>query len=115
MQVVEQAFPTANPLRVVGLPLRSFLPAPIVKMFRRAFGVSRWRSRPTALEWANALDDLHGTHLERHGDEVRVVEKSLAGSRVVDRIPAADIKSVRSDACTVCSTVRNFLSDNQKQ
>lgn len=55
------------------------------------------------------------THLERHGDEVRVVEKSLAGSRVVDRIPAADINSVRSDACTVCSTVRDFLSDNQKQ
>jgi DNA-binding helix-hairpin-helix protein with protein kinase domain len=56
-----RGFPTANPLRVVGLPLRSFLPAPIVKMFRRAFGVSRWRSRPTALEWMNALDDLHGS------------------------------------------------------
>lgn len=56
-----RGFPTANPLRVIGLPLRTFLPAHLVKMFRRAFGVSRWRSRPTALEWANALDDLHGS------------------------------------------------------
>jgi len=46
-------------LKVIGLPPHVFLPAPIVKLFRRAFGASRWRSRPSALEWMNALDDLH--------------------------------------------------------
>lgn len=56
-----RGFLPAKPLRVIGLPLPTFLPAPIVKMFRRAFGVCRWRSRPTALEWTNALDDLHGS------------------------------------------------------
>ena len=56
-----RGFLAAKPLRVIGLPPRSFLPAPIVRMFRRAFGVSRWRSRPTAHEWTNALDDLHGS------------------------------------------------------
>lgn len=37
------------------------------------------------------------THLERHGAVIRIVERTLARTRTVGRLPAVDVSAVRLD------------------
>lgn len=46
------------------------------------------------------------THLEQQGSTVRVVEKTLARTRVVDRLLAVDVAAVRLDGKAVPIDVR---------
>ena len=50
-------FNRSSPLHKVGLPPRSFLAPELVVLFRRAFAPWPWQTRPSAMEWTNALED----------------------------------------------------------
>jgi len=47
------------------------------------------------------------TYLEKQGSSVRVVEKTLARTRVVDRLLAVDVAAVRLDGKVVPVDVRS--------
>lgn len=46
------------------------------------------------------------THLERQGNDLHVIEKTLARTRVVDRLLAIDVAAVRLDGKAVPVDVR---------
>lgn len=43
--------------------------------------------------------------LEQVGGEVQVVQRTLTGERIVDRMPASSVVAVKSEDCTVCREV----------
>jgi len=43
--------------------------------------------------------------LEQVGGEVQVVQRTLTGERVIDRMPASSIVSVKAEDCTICHQI----------
>jgi DNA-binding helix-hairpin-helix protein with protein kinase domain len=72
-------FRPSNALVGVGVPAKSFLSLELIGLFRHAL-VRRWfRSRPSALEWMNALEDFRASLVKCPANAVHLYPPSRKG------------------------------------